>query len=265
MRSDKIIIDPIELKWLYINGNKTIKSLMKFYKCSEGTISLNLRAFGLQKRFSKKDRLHLSREMLYELYYTQQKGVIEISKKYHMAPETLQKLFDKYGFKKRTLSDSIKIGYHTKIGTSDFQKHIAKIREQYQHEKLTHAKACKLISCDFGTELLKHICDIHGFWFPWLINSYRRLEKIIYKVGVITPSHRVRVALILYYKYDLPQRRIAKIAGATEVSFRGLRDKLRKWVKVDRKLQRVDPTTIVPIHYIINGFEIVNYPKFIFN
>jgi len=192
--------------------------------------------------------------MLYELYYTQQKGVIEISKKYHMAPETLQKLFDKYGFKKRTLSDSIKIAYHTKIGTSDFQKHITKIREQHHHEKLTHAKACKLISCDFGTELLKHICDIHGFWFPWLINSYRRLEKIIYKVGVITPSHRVRVALILHYKYDLPQRKISKIAGATEVSFRGLRDKLRKWVKVDRNLRRVDPTTV-----IIKSLMVVNY------
>jgi len=164
-----------------------------------------------------------------------------------------------YGIPKRTTSESIKLGWNRKL---EQQKEESKT---YTHQKIdeikqkidehiidpdyiSHSDICRLVSCKPGIEKLKQICDIYGYDFEILANTYRKLEKIFYKLNLY-PITMIKIALTLFIRYDIPKHIIAIICRISTGSIRKY-EYVFKYLKFPLKERRSDPLSVMNINWI---------------
>ena len=90
-----------ELEKLYIDENKTITELAEIYGCKRQTMSIYLKKVGIEK-ISTADRVRnrLSKEIIYDLYITQNLTEMEICNKLNTSPGTLSRLIKEYDIRK---------------------------------------------------------------------------------------------------------------------------------------------------------------------
>lgn len=262
-----------ELEYLYLECGRSIKeiavvydlpsSLMTYIICVKYKLKRTPEL--LEKRREKKrleyiKKKGLTKEKLESLYIDKKMTLAEIVRHFHIGYPLLHYLFDYYDIPKRSFSESIKLGWKRKQVQQQKEKsktytHI-KIDEIKQRidehiidpNYISHSEVCRLVSCNPGTEKLKQICDIYGYDFEILANTYRKLEKIFFNLNLY-PKTMIKIALTLFIRYDIQKHVIATICRISTGSIRTY-EWVFKYLKAPLKERRPDPLTITNISWI---------------
>ena len=261
-----------EICWLYLECGHTIKEIAEVYDIPNSVMTYIIcvkyrlkRTPELLKRRREKQRFEyirektLTKKKLESLYIGEKMTLNEIWTHLHIGQPLLNYLFKYYNIPKRSASEYIKLGMDRKI---ELQKEDSKT---YTHRKIdevkqkidehiidpnsiSHSEACRLVSCNPGIEKLKQICDVYGYDFEILANTYRKLEKIFYKLNLY-PKTMIKIALTLFIRYDIQKHIIATICRVSTGSIRKY-EWVFKYLKLPLKERRSDPLTMLNIGWI---------------
>lgn len=270
-----------ELSHLYLEKDFTHDELAKHYGLPRYTISYiisikyNLKKTdyrGGAKRIKIKlvEDKGLTKKILQELYLDKLWTPYKIGKEYDEQPQYIGKLLGYWDIPKRTKSEGIKLAWDKRKEEKEkklvkersfIRKKVDKIKKDIKSGKIdpseiTHKNACILLSCDPGIEKLKKMCDLYGFDFQILSNTYKKLEPVWYKLNLY-PDIKIKIALTLHYRYKISKYICSEICHITDVSFRDYYDILEKRVKLT-KAKRENPLPIINIRWL---FDNPNLPE----
>jgi 5-methylcytosine-specific restriction endonuclease McrA len=141
----KIIIDPDDLRDLYVNHHLSIADLAKFFDCGDSTIRTNLKKNNIpirslsdairgrkcsaetKEKLRKANRTHVSKEFLIEEYVNKNKTLSQIGKEMGMNHHALSRWMTDYNIPQRPSNESVSIGQRGKIRVPlDQRKHVSK-------------------------------------------------------------------------------------------------------------------------------------------
>lgn len=119
---------------------------------------------------------------------------------------------------------------------SSFQTHLNKVKTRYKDFSISHDEARRVVTCDYGVEQLKSTCEQVFLDFDQLVNPYRAIEKLVYKLG-FSPSPKIKSGLVIKFKYDLTQKKVSILARTSEITLGRTYRRIRPHVKVISKLE----------------------------
>lgn len=265
-----------ELERLYITENRTMREIGKIYNLPIYTVSFVLNkkyhlfkshelksALKTKKKVAIMEAKGLTKEVLIDLYVNQQISVAEISRRYDDNRKYIYKLMDHWNVPTRTKVESslLRKDNQGRPPKTFIGKKVNDIKKQIESgeidgSKIDHKKACVLLSCNPGIEKLRNLCNIYGFDFQILSNTYRKLETVWYKLNRY-PLINVKIALTLYLRYKISQTACSEICHITPVSFRTFYRILTRKIKLT-KTKREDPLSVVNIRWL---FDNPNLPE----
>lgn len=230
-----------------------VSTKYKIYKTTEG-----LRKTYIRKRIAYLKEKGITKDNLENLYIEKQMTMDKIAKKYKMSYLILSELFKEFNISKRSAGEACKI-YYEKLHKQQkeesktfIHRKVDEIKQKIENhiidpKNLSHAEVCRLASCKPGIEKLKQLCDIYGYNFEILANTYRKLERIFYKLNLY-PKMMVKIGIVLYLRYEINQEIVSEICRTTSSSIR----KYLKIIKFHMKLplKRSDPLTVINISWL---------------
>lgn len=230
-----------------------ISTKYKIYKTTEG-----LRKTYIRKRIAYLKEKGITKDNLENLYREKQMTMGEIAKKYKMSYLILSELFEEFNIPIRSVREAYKIYYEKNLKQQKEEsktfthKKMDEIKQKIENhiidpKNLSHAEVCRLASCNPGIEKLKQLCDIYGYDFEILTNTYRKMERIFYKRNLY-PKMMVKIGIVLYLRYEITQDVVSEICRTTSSSIR----KYLKILKFHMKLpiRRSDPLTVINISWL---------------
>src|SRR3989344_880295 len=97
-----------ELEEVYVNKRLSLSQAAKKFNCSGTTILRALEKFGINRRPANYRKIYVDKEVLENLYWTKGMKPREIAKKFGIKNErTIRKKMEKYGIKRKTLSEAM--------------------------------------------------------------------------------------------------------------------------------------------------------------
>lgn len=266
-----------ELEYLYIKKNHTIKELAELYEIPVYTIAflLSKKKYNIYKkpdfmRRRTKNKLKekgLTKEKLYDLYIKEELPPVEIGKEFGLSGSYISCLLDDFGIPKRAKSESQKINVEKQRKKKEEEKKtfihrkVDIIKKEIENgkidiEDLNHKKACVLVSCNPGIERLRNLCNIYGYDFQILANTYRKLEKIWFNLNLY-PKIKIKIAITLFLRYKISKIICSEICHVTPTAVRHYLNILTTHIKLT-KTRREDPIPVVNIRWL---FDNPNLPE----
>ncbi len=232
---------PIEdLERLYIEENLPVDAIALMFKVPNYVISYLLRKNHIikdpkayreresRKTFRRIVGMGFSEEKLKWVYEEKQMSIKAIALFYNISTIYLSNLMEDFGIEKRTASEALHLSNKEKKkriallkmkNKTEFNKKIESVKKIVKNGTITPSEVCKLISCDIGIEHLKKLCTPFGYDFEILSKTYKNIERILFNLNLY-PKTPIKIAVALYFQYQMNQTRACQICGTTDSSFR---------------------------------------------